>query len=75
MKDTQTYDVLFTFTENGRSGMTYNAMVEATDVNNAVMEATLVLVGIYGTIDMCDMFVLHIDDVRVDSVTLVDEPK
>lgn len=75
MTNQQTYDVLFTFTENGRSGMTYNATVEATDIRNAVFIATLMIVEKYGVIDIEDNFGLDIEDVGVDSVTLIDEPK
>lgn len=75
MKNQQTYDVLFTFTQDGRSGMTYNATVEATDIHNAVMNATFILINLY-EIEYEDGFIyLGIQDIRVDSVTLIDEPK
>lgn len=73
MKNQQTYDVLFTFTEDGRSGITYNATVYATDIYNAVFNAVFSLLDKYGVDE--DGFYVGIDDVRVDSVTLIDEPK
>lgn len=73
MKDQKTYDVLFTFTEDGRSGMTYVATVEATDEHNAVYLATFMLLNEYDSEN--DYTYLSINDVRVDSVTLIEEPK
>lgn len=75
MKDLKTYDVLFTFTEKGRSGMTYIATVEATDKYNAVYQATFELLNQYEETDFDGLTYLPLDDVRVDSVTLIEEPK
>lgn len=75
MKDQQIYDVLFTFTENGRSGMTYVATAEATDEYNAVYLASYEFRSMYQVTYENGYTRLEVDDVRVDSVTLIEEPK
>jgi hypothetical protein len=63
----KTYHIVFTFTEENRANTTYSVEVEAKDVHNAVMEATMDFIAEYAEVYK-DEYYINVENICICSV-------